>query len=102
MGSIAERFTSTGGGQRSSAFQAAIQQGQSELESQLAVQRLQYDLQQQQKAIQAAQLAQMYVARALYYIRLGDMNAARAHIVTAAKLGSPEAQAIARSWGLAF
>jgi len=46
--SLAERFTSLGGGQRSSAFTGALGQYGSDLESQLAGLRSQYGLQQQQ------------------------------------------------------
>lgn len=45
--SIAERFTSMGNGQRSSGFQAALQQGASGLASNLAGQQAQYGLQNQ-------------------------------------------------------
>lgn len=41
-----------------------------------------------------------YAGRALAYFKLGNINAARSDFVIAAKLGSPEAQAIAKSWGL--
>ncbi len=47
--SLAERFTSLGGGQRSSAFQGALGGAQADLESQLGALRSQYGLQQQQQ-----------------------------------------------------
>lgn len=46
--SLAERFTAQGGGQRSSAFQGALGQAGSDLESQLAGLRSQYGTQQEQ------------------------------------------------------
>lgn len=46
--SLAERFTAMGGGQRSSAFQGALGQAGSDLESQLAGLRSQYGTQQEQ------------------------------------------------------
>ena len=49
---LAERFTAMGGGQRSSAFQGALGQAGSDLESQLAAQRGQYGLQALQMGLQ--------------------------------------------------
>lgn len=40
-----------------------------------------------------------YVGRALSYFKIGNMIACKADIITAAKLGSTEGQAIAVAWG---
>ena len=42
--------------------------------------------------------AQAYLGRALGYFKLRNMNAAKADIVIAARLGLPDAQSIARAW----
>jgi hypothetical protein len=52
---IAERFTAMGGGQRSSAFQAALGRSGADLASQLGAQKAQYGLQQQGLGLQQAQ-----------------------------------------------
>lgn len=54
--SLAERFTAMGGGQRSSAFQSALGEQASDLESQLAALRSQYGLQQHQALLPLLQL----------------------------------------------
>jgi len=50
--SLAERFTSLGGGQRSSAFQGALGSAASNLQSSLAALRSQYGMQNKQSALQ--------------------------------------------------
>lgn len=53
---LAERFTAMGGGQRSSAFQGALGQAASDLESQLAQLRSSYGQQQEQMGLNLASL----------------------------------------------
>lgn len=65
--SLAERFTAQGGGQRSSAFQAAAGQAGSDLESQLGAQKAQYGLQQQNQALQQLQAGQQPQYSQAYY-----------------------------------